>query len=713
MTTKVDAEFKTEKISKEGSDRHEFIVKLAENVRQDDRDRQVWKHKQITASNQRLGVRRRTNDPYPGYNQIPVPTTDKIIKQKKSVFTSVATVPAKQIVVSLDSEEQDTPDNRALANDVEKSLNGLIRKKDFGWVKKVNLFVDYFLENGHSLFKVIEKFFSRVSHKVIDTNDFTDEQLSQLRKMNNSELATVLAKREDMDLEDEGDKEAIDDAIEQFRSGEEVIKFDRHDFFSEPTVIPVRGLNIIVPASSTEVKDLQRICHDMWVTFDFLKQKADNDIYDSKVVDNIAPDSGTSDARLTNVNWAVTEGLTNIQQGANSGMFNVRECQTLYLNPDTDKMEKWVFTWLESSGNTDSATQDSRSTSARKPIQVLQEVKLEYEHGFFTYVKHDVEYKNVRWYASRGIPEQIRGMHIITEKMFNARVIRDTYNNAPMFRVSKQLGWSGDELRIRPGQFLEAEAGEIEQINKQITTDVSSAQIETQAKAYIEEYQSIPDLARSSAVSPGEKTATEVDAITSVLALQANSEVSIFLETLSEVGQQMFFILRQSVTKPRMVGGVLLTPQHFIPKYNVSWVGSIDAANLRFQGAKMQEKIAQLTTNAASFGIVTAGNVYNMYRRWLQTDPDIEDPDEFITQPQEVETNQVEDQSNELVLMTQGFNAKVKPDDQHRTHIDVIEQWSNTPEGKEALKNPGVAKKVQEHANVHIQMEQDAQKGRK
>ena len=57
-------------------------------------------------------------------------------------------------------------------------------------------------------------------------------------------------------------------------------------------------------------------------------------------------------------------------------------------------------------------------------------------------------------------------MHIITEKMFNARVIRDTYNNTPMFRVSKQLGWSGDELRIRAGQFLEAEQGEIEQINK-------------------------------------------------------------------------------------------------------------------------------------------------------------------------------------------------------------------------------------------------------
>ena len=710
MTTKVSEEQKTEKLSTEGSDRHKFIVKLAENVRQDDRDRVVWIRKQIVASNQRLGVRRRTNNPYPGYQEVPVPTTDKIIKQKKSIFTAVATVPQKQIIVSLDSEQVDITAARVSSNKIEKSLNNILRKKDFQWVKKVTLFSDYFLENGHALFKVFEKFFFKVSHRTIDLDDFEDDDIKKLSALKDDALEEFIADREEMDLDDDGDSKAIEYAVKQFRAGKRVIKFDRRDFFSEPSVEPVRGLNIIVPSSTTDTKTAQRITHDMWVTYEFLKVRADEGIYKKSVVDNISPDSGTTDDRLTNVNWAVTEGLTNVQQGANSGMFNIRECQTWYLNPAINNLEKWVFTWIEHSGNSDGGTNDSSGTSSRKSIEVLQEVKLQQEHGEFNYIKHDLEYKNTRWYSSRGVPEQIRGMHIITEKMFNARIIRDTYNNAPMFRVSKQLGWSGDEMRIRPGQFLEAEAGEIEQINKQITTDTSSAQIETQAKAYIEEYQSIPDLARSSAINPGSKTATEVDAITSALAQQANTEVSLFLESLSEVANQMFLILKQSVTKPRVVGGVMLTPEDFNLKLNVAWVGSIDAANLKYQAFKMMERINFMATTGAAFGIVTQDNMYNAARLLFDKDPDIEDPDQFITKPEEVRTDQLEDQMNEIVLMLNGFEPRVKPDDQHRTHIQVIEQWIETPNGKQAMKDPEMAKRLQAHTNIHIQIEQAEQK---
>jgi hypothetical protein len=712
MTTSISEDLKTDKISKDGSKRHEFIVELAEKVRQDDQDREVWKQKQIIASNQRQGVRRRTNSPYPGYQEVPIPTTDKVIKQKKTIFTSVATTPAKQIVVSVDGDSINDTNARASAQKIEKALNGLIRKKDFKWAKSVTLFVDYFLENGHAVFKVIEKFFSRISHETIEMSDFTDEQLAKLKKMKDKQLTEIIAQQENLDPEDDGDLKVIKSIIKQFRAGKEVIKYDRRDFFSEPAVIPVRGLRIIVPHGTTDVKTATRITHDMWVSYEYLKLRADEGVYNKTVVDALTPESGTVDDSMTNVNWALTEGLTNTQSGSGAGeLFNVRESQTWYLNPDTNKLEKWVFTWLEQSGETQRTQGNVRTTSAQSSIKILQEIKLPFANGKWSYVKHDLEYKNTRWYNSRGVPEQIRGMHIITEKMFNARVIRDTYNNAPMFRVSKQLGWSGDEMRIRPGQFLEAEAGQIEQINKAISVDVSSSQIESQAKAYIEEYQAIPDLARTNAATGGEKTATEVQAVTNTLNQQASSEISLFLESLSEVATQMYDILKQSVTGPRIIGGVMLTPEDFAVKVNTSWVGSIEAANLGLQSQKIIEKIQLMNTVAMPLGLSTKQDMYNALKLLFEMDPDVEDPNMFLTEPQEVLVDQAENQMNELIMMTNGFMPQVKPDDVDETHIQVIEEWIQTPEGQAAMQNPAIAQRVQQHANVHMQQEQMKQGG--
>lgn len=705
MADNVREEVKTDKLSADGTKRREFITELADWVRQDDRDRGPWKNKQVVASNQRLGVRRKTNSPYPGYEEVPVPTTDKVIKQKKAIFLSVATVPNKQVQVTVDPSESSIAEARVSANKIETAINNIIRKKDFGWTKKVALFIDYFLENGHALFKVIEKFFSKVSHITINVEDFGEEVVAELKQLKDSEIVEVLANRYNMDPDDKEDAKEIKKAIKQFRKGETILKLTRRDYYSEPSVIPVKGLDAIVPNSATDMRNLPRITHDMWVGYEYIKERVDRGVYDESVLEHITPESGTSDDSINNVNYAQTEGVSNSSNGKRSGLFNIRECQTYYEDSKTGKLDKWVFTWIEHSGNTNS---DDSPKSAKNDIIVLQESKLEYEHGFFTYVKHDHEYKNVRWYASRGVPEQIRGMHIITEKMFNNRVIRDEMNNAPMFRVSKQLGWSGDEIRFRPGQMLEADAGEIEQINKANTADFSSSQIESQAKAYIEEYQAIPDLGQSNANNK-EKTATEVDAIRAALAQQANTETALFLESLSEVAQHLYWIIKQSVQGPTYVGGVLLNPEDFRWKMQPSWIGSIEASNVSVRSAKILEKIQIAMQIGVPMGLVSKENLYNMLRKYYEADPDIENVDDWITQPQEMLVEQTEDQMNELIMMQNGFNPQVKPDDDHTAHIQVIEQWVQTPEGNAAMQNPQIAERVQTHLNVHISAEQEQQ----
>ena len=694
MPTDIKPQEMTEKLSPPGSERHDFIKKLAAKVRQDDQDRQVWKDKQVVAYNARLGLRRRTNRPYPGASEVPIPITDKFITKLKSMFVSVATLMKKQVVVTLDDGEITTPETRASAQRIERALNNLVKKRDFGWAKKVTLFVDYFLENGHAVFKVIEKFFSKTINRTINVEDnYSKEDIKYLKSLKKDELRLILSQREEMDINDEKDLAEIDKAIAQFKRGDKVLKFTKKEIYSEPTVIPERGLRIIVPSSGTETQRLPRICHDMWMGYEELLKLAKNKIYDMGTVEELNPEGGTSDDQLTNTSWAISEGVTTLD--TRGELFNVRECQTWYKN------EKWVFTWIEQAGDAG----DKQETNL--DIKVLQELPLPYDHGMWTYVKHDYELKNTRWYSSRGVPEKIRGLHQTIEKMYNARLIRDELNNAPMWRVSKQLGMAGDEIRMRPGQVIQGEPGEIEMLNKGITTDVSSERLEQQAKAYAEEYLSITDFSNRSAVNQGSaRTATEIQAINQSSTRQVNMDISLFLDTLSEVANHMYLICKQAVTRPTKIGGVLLTPEDFLVKVIVSWSGSLDATDSQMQMGKAMQRMEVVMKYGQPVGVVTPTNIYNMLQDYIDKDPDVDISSRFITTPEDVQLSELEEQQSEIVRMLNGFDVPVSPDDNDGVHLAVIEEWAASPQGAAAMKNPGFANLMNKHASIHIQSEQ-------
>ena len=696
MPTELQPQEKTEKLSPVGSERHKFIVQLAAKVRQDDMDRQVWKDKQVVAYNARLGLKRRTNRPYPGAAEVPIPITDKFITKLKSMFVSVATLMKKQVMVILDDGEAITPETKASAERIERALNNLIKKRDFGWAKKVTLFVDYFLENGHAVFKVIEKFFSRTINRSINVEDnYSEEDIKYLKSLKKDEMRLILAQREEMDPDDEDDLEQIDKAITQFKRGDKVLHFTKKEIYSEPTVIPERGLRIIVPSSGTETQRLPRICHDMWMGYEELLKRAQNKIYDKATVDELNPEGGATDDGLTNTSWAISEGVSTLD--VRGELFNVRECQTWYKNV------KWVFTWIEEAGNTND---DARHPKAIN-IRVLQELPLPYDHGMWTYVKHDYELKNTRWYSSRGVPEKIRGLHQTIEEMYNARLNRDKMNNAPMWRVSKQLGMAGDEIRFRPGQVIQGEPGEIEMLNKGITTDVSSERLEQQAKAYAEEYLSITDFSQRSAVNQGSaRTATEIQAINQSSTRQVNMDISLFLDTLSEVANHMYLILKQSIDRPRKVGGVMLRPEDFLVKVNVAWSGSLDATDSQMQMGKAIQRMEIVMKYGQPVGVVTPTNIYNMLQDYIDKDPDVDVSSRFITTPEDVQLSEIEEQQSEVVRMLNGFDVPVSPDDNDAVHLAVIEEWAGSPQGAAAMANPGFANLMNKHASIHIQSEQ-------
>jgi hypothetical protein len=266
---------------------------------------------------------------------------------------------------------------------------------------------------------------------------------------------------------------------------------------------------------------------------------------------------------------------------------------------------------------------------------------------------------------------------------------------------------AGDEIRMRPGQVVEAEAGEIEMLNKGITTDVSSERLEQQAKAYAEEYLSITDFSNRNAVNPGgSRTATEIQAINQASTRQVNMDIALFLDTLSEVSMHMYLILKQSVDRPMKVAGVILRPEDFLVKVSVSWAGSLDATDPQLQMQKSMARAQFVMGVGQPVGIVTPVNVFNMLQDYIDADPDVDVSSKYITAPQHASMSQMEDQQEELVRILNGFDVSVNPDDDDNIHLQVIEEWAQTPQGAQHMQNEGVAQLVNKHVEIHIQSEQ-------
>lgn len=694
MPSDVEAREKTGELSEADSKRHQFIKELAQKVREDDDDRSVWKDKQVVASNQRLGIKKRTNRMWKGWADVPIPLTDKLIRKMKTAYVSVATQTKNPIIVTVEENGEAVPTEfKQSAMRVQKALAGLIRKRDFKWVKKVTLFVDYFLENGIALWKVIDKFFHEERTETLNLLNFSEEEREEIKAMDNEALQLAIALRANFDLEDKADLATVKDIVSQIRAGEDEINYTREVVWSEPTAIPERGLRVIVPSSATDVQTLPRITHDMWMTLEELKHKADQGVYDKKVVDQLTDSDGIQDDSLNNLMWALNEGIN--REAGNAALFNVRECETWYEG------SKWVFVWLEEGGH-------AKEKGGDVDIRVLQEIEYPYGHGKWSWIKHDAEVKNTRWHASRGVPETIRGLQQVMDKSYNLRIARDEINNASIYRVSPQLGYTGNEIQHRPGEFVEAEAGQIEQLNKPITVDVSTERLEQQAKAYAEEYLGIPDFTLKSANSQGgARTLGEIRTANQLAEKQIGLEVSMFLETLSEVAQHMYMLLKDSVQVPTVIGGVLLTPEDFIPQYNIAWVGSLEALDHQRRMNQALTRLDIINRVAVPHGVSTQEDVYNAVRDVFDKDPDVDNPDDYVTKPQEVVVDEVAKQQNEILRMKEGFDVQVMPDDSDAVHIQVIENYLANPANTEILnQNPMFAERLRVHANVHIQSEQ-------
>src|SRR3990167_5638901 len=150
----------------------------------------------------------------------------------------------------------------------------------------------------------------------------------------------------------------------------------------------------------------------------------------------------------------------------------------------------------------------------------------------------------------------------------------------------------------------------------------------------------------------------------------------------------------------------MLRPEDFLVKVIVSWSGSIDATDPQMQMGKAMQRMQTVIGFGQPVGIVTPQNVFNMLQDLIDADPDVDVSSKYITAPQGVGMSQLSQQQEEIVRMLNGFDVPVSPDDDDNIHLQVIEEWANTPQGSSSMQNEGVAQLITKHSQIHIQSEQ-------
>jgi len=606
-----------------------YFSDLRVNVQNDDDARMTWKNKLITAANQRLGIKRLSNKPYPGAPNIPLPETDKLIRKQKPNYVMSAYSQKKLCTVEVDTtsgQEQTKPVDQKQLERAELGINFILKRK-MDWLKKLAIAVDNFLEKGHCIFKVIEKFESMMKTKTLDLTTYPPNILDELKSGSDEELQAFICNRFGFDYADEDDKETVDDIIAQFRDGETTIIFTYEDVRAFPDVIIPPAEKIIVPAYTTDIGTAERVTHEYFYGKREMEEAALAKRFNPKIVEKLDKlefkPASKNEYDVVDTQLSRNEGIQENPEN-DDGLYRIRETVTWYKPEGSKRYERWLFTFMP-----DVATPED---------SLLQMMPFPYDLDTWNYVKHDHESKSWRYHDSRGVPEMIRAVQEFMERSMNNMLIRDDINNAPIYTVLTSSKIQSSSVRFIPGQKLKvAQHSEISRLDDgQSKVDLSSERINQTLKAYAEEYLgSVDQLFRNATNRGGGKTLGEIQQGMQVSQNLLSLDIMLWNETLRQVYTMVFYILRDRLDEPIVVDGVTITKEDFNFVPQITPTGSIDNLDKERMAMKFARRLEYVVAQIQLGLIVTPEDLYNAFRDFMENDG-VKDPERYCTKPDEV-----------------------------------------------------------------------------
>lgn len=610
--------------SKLSARQREFLTSLRENVRIDDKNITEWRDKQIISSNQRLGIKRYSEDPYPGAPDIPLPETDKIIKKRIPAKVLSSFMPKKLATIKLEDGKELTDTIKEKIRKSEKYLNASLRKKEVNLFRKLMLAADNSEQYGHCIFRVYEDFDIKIDRDIINLDkEYTEDQLAQFDLLSEPEKEQYIADKLRLDLEDDSD--TISDILKQYHSGERKIEFTRKNIKTFANINTELPTKITVPEYTTDMETANRIKREEYWTRVELDTYMDAGIFYKKDLDTLKISTNT-DTDTNEQQKAMNEGVTD--NASDSELYKIDIINTWYKDKESGYWQKWIFVFLSDVSDVETS--------------LLQSIPFPFSFDGWDYVKHDNELKDPRYYDSRGVPEQIRAYQEFMERAVNNILIRDEINNMPMYEILDTSDIMDSHVRLRPGAKLPVQqiGTEINPLNTASKVDIQSERVIQLLKGFTEEYMGSNDqLFRSSTNAGGGKTLGEIQAGLSHNATLLQLEIVSWHESLSRLYQKFFELLRDRMIEPVYIGNEVITPDDLDFDAVVLSNGSIELSDQEQATRKSLQRMIMVERFMQN-GIADLNDYFNSAQEWLERDG-VRDAMQFITNPEDIAKSKI------------------------------------------------------------------------
>ena len=476
----------------------DFVGAEILSVKADLAQRGTWEMKQQRWFEKRYGVRPTSkNFPWPGASNVHVALVEEKIRKLKPNYINMA-FEGDPIVsmTSFGGTPVEIAQNCEILMDylLKYSMNRVPGKN---YLESLVLLVDWMLEKGMSIGKVIWDYHCREFTKVVDTETLSPELQSILKdpQTTDNDLRQIISEEAGLDLNNPDHVERMNKGIKQYRKGDRYIRFLLEDtIYNGPRLIAVDAKELIVPQDTTDIESARRITHRMYFTLNELKAGQRSSKFEN--VDEITNNKAgqpTIPKDLLDTVKANREGISDYLKGSN--LIEVWEIYTWYDINHDGVDEKVVLTLVPSTGT------------------VLRFIEYPYDHGRWPFVVFTYEMNDDRWYAHRGVPELLDSYQTIATNQENAKLDYMTIANSIQFKYRTGSIQPGN-IRFIPGQGIAVQRMEdIEQFRVDrldISFDTEMEKIRRLSEQLIGQ----PDLALGGLMNGQERrTAAEVNEV--------------------------------------------------------------------------------------------------------------------------------------------------------------------------------------------------------
>ena len=327
-------------------------------------------------------------------------------------------------------------------------------------------------------------------------------------------------------------------------------------------------------------------------------------------------------------------------------------------------------------------------------IEVRKQFGVPYKVGgrvsapFFSF---QAEVKDEGWYSPRGVAEKIFDKEIYASEVWSCKADAITLYNTPMLTSETPIQ-NPANYRIAPGEYMPGNARFVQGGQPAISFDqeINFARMESEQAAQM------PDFGiQKPGQSKGEKrTATENNRIASLQAVGQNHTGNIFKDSLVKLFRHDWGLMlqykRKSLTYFISEDLQTLPEQAMHDEYLIQVGGSTEDWD---KAARVQKALQRLEAFKGAPNV----NQDELVKGVLQAD-DARLVKKLLVPQAQKAASEAEDEAMEIVIMTDGFPAMVKPGEDHATRIKVLLGWME----KQGMQRQPVDKVAQQRIHEHL-----------